>query len=228
MQKNNIKENQMNIAIKDGTILRKMSDLGICGIKDIGDKSLRIFLESPSVPLAKFFDTVSYIWPEIHIGYSDVNFPYQITLSVSEDDTSELIRDFTDTSDLKFFYNPEKVDITSEFLDSILREWFIFVHSRFMYIGRKDVEESKIPRNWPHDISFHRVGKSIKKSASDIFMNLDWNMFNYSRSEYASIILKTDLMNGMYFSDELLDEISNNDITIRHIIEKIKISKDRK
>lgn len=208
--------------IQDEGIYKKMFDLGICLIKNIDENNFQILLESPNIPMSKFFDSVESIWPEIEIRYSDNGFPYEIMISIDEsNENSEMSRDFSDTATLKYFYNPNSISINNELLDSILREWFLFVHKRFLYIGRRDVADPKIPQDWPHDISFHRVSKSIRRTVSDIFNKLDWVTFNYDVVDYATLILYSDLENASYFSKDLLCRISERDLSLKTVISRI-------
>jgi len=211
-------------------VYKKMFNLGLCAIaKESDHNTFRIILESPNVPLAKFITSVSEIWPGIGVSYTEKEFPSEIVVTKDRSNGSlEYSKDLTNPNVLKFTYKPSLDTSTPDFVDRVLSEWFSLVQKRCLFVGRVgDSAGSNLPERWPHDISFHKIARSIRRITAELFLKMDWETFNQNTEDFGVLLLQKDLEYSEYFSKELLKSISDKYITIRTILnEKDQRRKD--
>lgn len=217
--------------MKSTDMYKKMFNMGLCAI-DFGSDSntFKIMLETPEVPLAKFIAAISEIWPVIEVQYNKREFPYEILVTKDRSNGSlEYSKDLTDPKVLKFTYNPALVTSTPDFVDKILSEWFSLVQKRYLSVKRRGdfSGDSNIPERWPHDISFHKIARSVRRIASEIFLKMDWEIFNQNTDDFGALLIQKDMEYATYFSKELLESISDKYISIRTLLnEKDQRGKD--
>jgi hypothetical protein len=115
-----------------------------------------------------------------------------------------------------------------DFVDRVLLEWFTLVQKRYLIITRNEsADSSNLPPVWPHDISFRKIARSIKRISGEIFLKMDWETFNQKTEDLGALLLQKDLEYASYFSKELLDSISDKYISIRTLLnEKDQRRKD--
>lgn len=200
---------------------KKMFNMGLCAIDKGSDSgTFKIMLESPEVPLAKFIASVNEIWPGIEIQYFKKDFPYEILVTRDRSNGGlEYSKDLTVPSVLKFTYNPDLVNSTSDFVDRVLSEWFSLVQKKYLLVTRKhNFDDANLPERWPHDMSFHRIARSIKRIAGEIFLKMDWENFNQNPEDFGALLIQKDPEYSTYFSKELLESISDKYISIRTLL----------
>ena len=216
--------------IRNTEMYKRMFDLGLCAItKESDHNTFKLVLESPKVPLAKFIASISEIWPDVNIVYTEKEFPYEILVTKDRSNGSlEYSKDLTNPNVLKFTYNPSLVTSTPDFVDRVISEWFSIVQKRCLSIERAgDSEGGNLPLKWPHDVSFYKISRSIRRIINEIFLKMDWETFNQNPEDFAVLLLQKDLEYSEYFSKELLASISDKYISIRTLLnEKDQRRKD--
>jgi hypothetical protein len=196
---------------------KKLYSMGICRISNVSEESIIFELGSPNYLLEDFWSAIKIIWPSVYIKYDDSKIPLEVRVSANPNfNYEEYSTDRSNSQIIDFQYNPSLIKTIADAAEIVLATVFCDFNNILDYGRKKNVYDDRIPEKWPLDKKMEEISHTLVRITRSLFNTADPKSFIGDTERFGLLILNDTLKHRKYFSESLINSISDRYGIMKH------------